>query len=180
MLMIRRGDDHDLAAAAGVDLENTLGGQQESAEEFADEQVKLLRASKISRFSTLFLTYVFSDLCTLHCVSFLTNARCSIAFLVLWPMPMYGSGYIFSKPFFTGWVTVGIIWIFCSLAAVGIFPVFEGRHTLAYTFRCIVADLTGKGRKREIQAEPEAVATPGDVTPKEKKESPNEETVVMQ
>jgi Na+/proline symporter len=27
-----------------------------------------------------------------------------LAFYVLWPLPMYGSGYIFSKPFFRGWV----------------------------------------------------------------------------
>lgn len=57
---------------------------------------------------------------------------------------MYGSGYIFSKQFFTGWVVVGIIWIFCSLFAVGLFPVFEGRKTLAHTAKAIFMDLTGK------------------------------------
>lgn len=54
----------------------------------------------------------------------------AVSFLVLWPMPMYGSGYIFSKPFFTGWVTVGIIWIFGSSGAVGLFPLWEGRHSI--------------------------------------------------
>ena len=29
-------------------------------------------------------------------------------------MPMFGSAYVFSKPFFTGWVVVGILWIFFS------------------------------------------------------------------
>lgn len=41
----------------------------------------------------------------------------TFAFLVLWPMPMYGSGYIFSANFFTGWIVVGMIWIFLSLFA---------------------------------------------------------------
>ena len=86
-------------------------------------------------------------------------------------MPMYGSGYIFSKPFFTGWVTVGIIWIFCSFFAVGLFPVFEGRKTLAYTVKCIYQDLTGKKHPRAMHPNPVMVGesqTPGDVTPTEK------------
>ena len=39
----------------------------------------------------------------------------TIALLVLWPMPMYGTGYIFSLNFFTAWVAIGILWIFFSL-----------------------------------------------------------------
>ncbi len=105
----------------------------------------------------------------------------SIAFLVVWPMPMYGSGYIFSKPFFTGWVTVGIIWIFCSLGAVGLFPVFEGRKTLFATFKYIYQDITGKRHPKTIHAERQAAITPGDVTPTEKKDLPaKEETTVFQ
>lgn len=57
---------------------------------------------------------------------------------------MYGTGYIFSKSFFTGWIVVGIIWIFCSLFGVGLFPVWEGRATLAYTAKSIWYDITGR------------------------------------
>lgn len=83
---------------------------------------------------------------------------------------MYGSGYIFSKKFFTGWVTVGILWIFCSFGAVGLFPVFEGRKSLFRTFKFIYLDLTGKWHPKSIQAEEVAgeKGTPGDVTPPEK------------
>lgn len=63
---------------------------------------------------------------------------------------MYGTGYIFSKQFFTGWVVVGIIWIFCSLFAVGLFPVFEGRKTLAFTAKAIFLDITGKKHPGEV------------------------------
>lgn len=132
MMHIRKGDDHDLATTAGVDLENVVGGHSETEAEFEAEQSKLSRASKISKWTTVVLT---------------------LAFLVLWPFPMYGSSYIFSKPFFTGWVTVGIIWIFCSLGAVGIFPVYEGRHTLARTSKAIFFDITGKKSAKTIRAE---------------------------
>lgn len=83
-------------------------------------------------------------------------------------MPMYGSGYVFSKPFFTGWVTVGIIWIFGSLGAVGLFPIWEGRKTLASTFRFILADAAGKKKKRPSEEPTPVEATPGDATPTEK------------
>ena len=86
MKAIRRADDHDLAAAAHVDLEKIPGERRNSLHEEEEEQKKLQRAGKIARSLTVFLT---------------------IALLVLWPMPMYGSGYIFSKPFFTGWISVG-------------------------------------------------------------------------
>lgn len=85
MKAIRKGDDHDLAAAANVDLELVPGESHDEALEL-EEQHKLKRSSRIARILTAVMT---------------------LALLVLWPMPMYGSGYIFSKPFFTGWVVVG-------------------------------------------------------------------------
>src|SRR6201999_4397195 len=99
------------------------GGHDESAAEEEAEQAQLMRAAKIARWLTVFLT---------------------IALLVLWPMPMYGSGYVFSKKFFTGWIVVGILWLFCSAFCVGLYPLWEGRHTMARTAKAIVADLSGK------------------------------------
>jgi hypothetical protein len=131
MLAIRQADDHD-ATPASEDIEHQHDVPVPDEATFQTEQTKLARASRISKWTTVVMT---------------------VAFLVLWPFPMYGSSYIFSKPFFTGWVTVGIIWIFCSLGAVGLFPIFEGRHTLAHTFKLIVADLTGRGHRRGMPAE---------------------------
>ncbi|KAF8848571.1 urea active transporter-like protein [Acephala macrosclerotiorum] len=123
MAAIRKGDDHDMAAEAHIDLELIPGEHEETAAEYADEQAKLFRASKIAKTMTVVLT---------------------LALLVLWPMPMYGSGYIFSKKFFTGWVVVGIMWLIGSLLCVGVFPVFEGRKDLAFTVKAIYLDITGK------------------------------------
>lgn len=82
---------------------------------------------------------------------------------------MYGTAYIFSKPFFTGWVSVGIIWIFCSFIAVGLFPVFEGRKTLVRTAKYIYLDLTGSRSFKTggtTVHEAEGSAASGQVTPK--------------
>lgn len=146
-MQIRKGDDHDVAAEAHVDLENVVGGHTETDAEFESEQSKLMRASKISKWTTVVMT---------------------LAFLIIWPFPMYGSSYIFSKPFFTGWVTVGIIWIFCSLGAVGLFPVYEGRHTLVRTSKAIFFDITGRKSVQTIRAEQTAEIEQEIQTEKEK------------
>lgn len=82
MKTIKRGDDYDLALQAGIDPESIPGGHHNAEDEEA-EQNMLARAAKIARWLTFFLT---------------------VALLVLWPMPLYGSGYVFSKKFFTGWI----------------------------------------------------------------------------
>lgn len=129
MAQIRKGDDSDLAAAAHVDLEMVPGEQQKRQEDEAEEQSKLQRASKIARWLTVFMT---------------------LSFLVLWPMPMYGSAYIFSKKFFTGWVVVGILWLFCSSFCVGLYPLWEGRKTSVRTVKAIFADITGRGKPQHV------------------------------
>ena len=123
MAAIRLANDEDVAEAAHVDLELIPGAATPTPTDHEAEQKKLQRASLIAKSMTCFLT---------------------LALLILWPMPMYGSGYIFSKKFFTGWVSVGILWMFCSAFCVGLYPLFEGRHSMANTFKGIVKDLTGK------------------------------------
>lgn len=128
MAAIKQGDDADVSSSddvKGRELED--GGDRApppGVTLMAPEQdmVKLKRASRLAKWLTLVM---------------------AVSFLVLWPMPMYGSGYVFSKPFFTGWVTVGIIWIFCSSGAVGIFPLWEGRHSIVRVTRGILG--MGKG-----------------------------------
>ncbi|KAL2022933.1 hypothetical protein VTK56DRAFT_4148 [Thermocarpiscus australiensis] len=152
MMEIRRGDDEELAGAAGLHLEEIFGGENESRVEFEEEQRKLERAGKISKSTTVIMT---------------------LAILILWPMPLYGTGYIFSKPFFTGWVSVGIIWIFFSFMGVGLFPIFESRRALARMAKDIYLDLTGKSHPKTIHAQEviaEGQKTAGDVTPPEKED----------
>jgi len=128
MKNIRLVDDSDVTDAAHLDIEHVVGRHNApSPEAEAAEQTKLLRASKIAKTTTAILTLVL---------------------LVLWPMPLYGTGYIFSQKFFSGWVIVGIIWLLCSAMAVGVYPLWEGRHSLARNFGGMWRDLTGKGGRR--------------------------------
>ncbi|KAI1517732.1 PutP, Na+proline symporter [Pyrenophora tritici-repentis] len=128
MKNIRLVDDSDVTAAAHMDLEAVHGRHAAlSPEAEAAEQAKLFRASKIAKITTATMTLVL---------------------LVLWPMPLYGTGYIFSQSFFSGWVIVGIIWLMCSTMAVGVYPLWEGRESLARNFGGMWRDVMGKGRHR--------------------------------
>ncbi|CAF0785772.1 unnamed protein product [Adineta steineri] len=81
-----------------------------SADQIERENILLRRNSKVARITAVVLT---------------------LCLIVIWPWPMYGTAYIFSKPFFTGWIIVGIVWMFISFIIVGIYPVIEGRHSIA-------------------------------------------------
>jgi len=125
MALIRLSDDSSIAASQDTDLE-LIPGQTHSANN-AKEQAQLARSSTIAKTLTAVMTLVL---------------------LILWPMPLYGTGYVFSKRFFTGWVSVGIFWLGCSAVCVGVYPLWEGRHSCANTARGIWRDLTGKGGGR--------------------------------
>jgi Na+/proline symporter len=62
MMAIRRGDDHDVADAAGLDLEELPGGHTETNVEFEAEQKNLERASKISKTATVVMVRLHPDL----------------------------------------------------------------------------------------------------------------------
>lgn len=70
----------------------------------------------------------------------------AFSLFILWPIPMFASRYVFSLPFFRGWVVVSIIWVFLSTFAVGIFPLWEARKNAVIMAKAIWADLTGKRR----------------------------------
>ncbi|KAJ5985623.1 hypothetical protein N7522_012819 [Penicillium canescens] len=67
---------------------------------------------------------------------------------VAWPLPLYRD-YIFTKPFFAGWVTVSIIWQFGAFGAVVIYPLYDGRREIATGTRGIwTSSLEYFGKKR--------------------------------
>ncbi|RMD41044.1 hypothetical protein DV735_g4102, partial [Chaetothyriales sp. CBS 134920] len=137
MKQIRKGDDSEIIRRASIDNEIVLDqiNTAQELEKEQDEQAKLTKAARISRSLTVLMT---------------------LALLVLWPMPMYGTGYVFSKKFFTGWVVVGILWLFLSTLCVGLFPLWQGRKTMAHTTRSMFLDIIGKrkppihGRTQEV------------------------------
>ncbi|KAF2736610.1 solute symporter family transporter [Polyplosphaeria fusca] len=60
------------------------------------------------------------------------------------PMPMFFSHYIFSKGFFTGWVIISFIWVFCSSFISCVLPIWETRTFFGELWRSIVKDLRKK------------------------------------
>jgi urea-proton symporter len=68
-------------------------------------------------------------------------------------MPMYGTSYVFSKPFFRFWVALTFIWGFAAAFVITLLPLWEGRHTLAMFWNFI----TGKRGKDVTHTEGFAV-----------------------
>ncbi|KAK2063262.1 sodium symporter family protein [Colletotrichum caudatum] len=129
MLNIRQADDHGIADGANVDVETAPTVQTEAFSD-PDEKFKLNKAAKTARWLTVAVTLIL---------------------LILWPMPLYGSGYVFGKSFFTGWVVVGITWLIASVVMVVFLPIIESRNTIVRTTRMILKDLLGiNGRRKPI------------------------------
>ena len=124
-------DPEGRAGSVAIYHEKAIKAAAADAESDA-EQVKLKKSALIARSITVFM---------------------ALALIILWPMPMYGSGYIFSEKFFTGWVVVGILWLFCSTAAVGIFPLIQGRKTFGRTVKSMVLDAMGKWKPPMYEGE---------------------------
>lgn len=138
----KAADPERRAGSVAIHHETAMKAAAADAESDA-EQAKLKKSALIARSVTVFM---------------------ALALIILWPMPMYGTGYIFSEKFFTGWVVVGIIWLFCSTAAVGIFPLIQGRKTFGRTVKSMVLDAMGKWKppvyEGEMEDENEETTTP--------------------
>ncbi|KAJ5892134.1 solute symporter family transporter [Penicillium subrubescens] len=70
--------------------------------------------------------------------------------VILVPFTLFGTSYIYSKPFFTGWVVVSFIWIWTSVMICVVYPVVESMGAL----RSIMGGLWGDmkavlGRRKE-------------------------------
>lgn len=59
------------------------------------------------------------------------------------PMPLFGTGHIFSKGDFTAWVAVAMTWLFCGTIGVVLYPLFESRVAIATIASNVVKDAFG-------------------------------------
>jgi SSS family transporter len=76
----------------------------------------------------------------------ITAAVLTLCLIGFWPWPLYGTSYVFSEKFFTGWVILGIVWMFFSFCIVGIYLVIENYKTIATVFNKLYIDLTTRRR----------------------------------
>ncbi|KAL3465685.1 putative sodium/proline symporter [Aspergillus heterothallicus] len=55
----------------------------------------------------------------------------TISLVILWPIPMYASNYVFSTRFFTGWVAFLFIWAFLAAGVILFLPIVEGYREIS-------------------------------------------------
>ncbi|KAF8934407.1 urea active transporter [Dissophora ornata] len=106
------GVDEKKAAAGATTVE--VARPKEGWSFDAEEDAKLAKASRFARWSSGVLTVVL---------------------ILLWPLPMFFSKYVFSEGFYTGWVVLSIVWAICSTIAVTIYPIWESRGSIGEVFR---------------------------------------------
>ncbi|KAH8649908.1 Sodium:solute symporter family-domain-containing protein [Xylariales sp. PMI_506] len=107
--------------AFAKDVDSLSGDRIKTAEERTEEELqnhelisrRLLKARNMALAAALFI---------------------AISLTILWPIPMYGSGYIFSKPFFTGWIAVTFIWGFFGAIVITCLPLWESRNEISLFF----------------------------------------------
>ncbi|KAF3387273.1 Urea active transporter [Penicillium rolfsii] len=83
-------------------------------------------------------------------IAVIANAIFFFGAVILVPFTLLGTSYVYSKPFFTGWVVVSFIWIWMSVMICVVYPVVESMGAL----RSIVGGLWGDmkavlGRRKE-------------------------------
>ncbi|KAJ6093438.1 hypothetical protein N7486_008727 [Penicillium sp. IBT 16267x] len=64
-------------------------------------------------------------------IAWIANAIFFFGAVVLVPFTLFGTGYIYSKPFFTGWVVVSFIWIWVSVAICVVYPIVSVKSPVA-------------------------------------------------
>jgi SSS family transporter len=67
----------------------------------------------------------------------------TVVLLVLWPIPMYLSGYVFSNAFFTGWVILGLVWTIIAACVVTFYPIVESRKGIIAIVKGMFNDVMG-------------------------------------
>ncbi|KAK6204848.1 Sodium:solute symporter family-domain-containing protein [Scheffersomyces amazonensis] len=67
-------------------------------------------------------------------IGFATTLVFVLFFLLLFPIPLYASRYVFSKTFFRGWIVVMFIWGFFGSFTVIVYPIWEARRTFKALF----------------------------------------------
>ena len=58
----------------------------------------------------------------------------TIICVVLWPLPLYFSGYVFDFGFYSMWVGIAIVWVSIASFCIICIPIIEARHGFAQVF----------------------------------------------
>ena len=58
----------------------------------------------------------------------------TIICVVLWPMPLYFSGYVFDLGFYSFWVSIAIVWVSIASFCIICIPIYEARKGFSQVF----------------------------------------------
>jgi hypothetical protein len=64
------------------------------------------------------------------------------------PLPMYASGYIFSRSFFIAWIVVAVVWVWGTMLVAGFFPIIDGAGQLKQVYLGLTKGLKVKEADR--------------------------------
>ena len=68
----------------------------------------------------------------------------TLIMIVIVPIPLFLSHYIFSKGFFTFWIILGMLWAWVATFITVVLPIYESWNSMAKVSAGIWADITGK------------------------------------
>ena len=68
--------------------------------------------------------------------------------IILVPFSLFGTGYLFSVRFFTGWVVVSFMWVWASFVICVILPLVESRREMLVVAKGVWRDLGGLTQRR--------------------------------
>ena len=92
------------------------------------------------------------DLKSYHKARLLAYWACSVFFvfaIVLFPFTFCGTGYIFTKAAFTGWVVVSLMWVLFSALTCIIWPLVESYPTLKDVTSMLLRDTFHRKAKQD-------------------------------
>jgi len=102
-----------------------LNTQMSIVESDMSDKMKEAIASRAQDEETLKKAYKFSlkggGILTIICV-------------VLWPLPLYFSGYVFDLGFYTMWVGIAIVWVSIASFCIICIPIYEAREGFSQVF----------------------------------------------
>ena len=115
-------DDSDIKGLSPEQLAEQLATEHLSA----DDEKALTRGKKVGIVMAVVLCAVF---------------------VIIFPLPMYGTRYVFSKPFYRFWVVMTFVLAWTATLVILIVPIWQGRHTLRLFTSYVLGKTRGSQRK---------------------------------
>jgi hypothetical protein len=53
-----------------------------------------------------------------------------VVMILIIPLPLFFAHTVYTARGLAAWVSIGIAWVFCSIFAVVLYPLYESRHAL--------------------------------------------------